>query len=157
MASRAMLPSSNGLKLVSRSYFSNILRSAATTKGAKIASMPVDVGTFLSAARLAPGTARTASPAPNDKLNARRVVWCTRQPWSMRPSIGMDGWGPWNVSAAGSAEGLMARQRHEGHHALKPGGVARDRRTRCGYALPRRFYRGRRQGEPDFGILPRRQ
>src|SRR5262249_54234144 len=27
------------------------------------------------------------------------------------------------------AEGLMARQWHEEHHALKPGGVARDRRT----------------------------
>src|SRR5262249_18513608 len=121
MASRAMLPSSNGLKLVSRSYFSNILRSAATTKGAKIASMPVDMGTFLSAARLAPGTARTKSPAPNDKLNARRVVCCTCQPWSMCPSVGMDASAAWNVRVPGCAEDLMARQWQEEYHALKPG------------------------------------
>src|SRR5262249_15418507 len=107
----------------------NILRSAATTNGAKIASMPVDVGTFLSAARLAPGTARTKSPAPNDKLNARRVVGCTRQPWSMCPSVGIGAPAPRNVSPPGCAEGLMARKRQDEYHALKPGGVARDRRT----------------------------
>jgi len=33
----------------------------------------------------------------------------------------MDASAPWNVSVPGSAEGLMARQRHEEHHALKPG------------------------------------
>jgi uncharacterized protein YdeI (YjbR/CyaY-like superfamily) len=33
----------------------------------------------------------------------------------------MDASAPWNVSAPGCAEGLMARQWQEEYHALKPG------------------------------------
>src|SRR6516162_6334856 len=73
-ASSATFPSSNGLKLVSRSYFSNILRSAATTNGANSASIPVAVGTFLSAAIAVLGIANAQRPAPNETPNARREM-----------------------------------------------------------------------------------
>src|SRR5262249_22973077 len=71
-ASSATFPSSKGLKLVSRSYFSKILRSAATTNGANRASIPVEVGTFLKAALPVVGTANTQMPAPQPRLKKRR-------------------------------------------------------------------------------------